>query len=128
MLNRISRNHCPDRIPRRLRRVAFHILQESLANACRHSKNHRLFVELSLDGNMLRVQVRDWGAGFDSDGAPPERSAPKGTPCRLKLIEGTATIISNPGQGTSVTAELPLVRPNGRDEYVRRPFPRAANS
>ena len=128
MLNRISRNHSPDRIPRQLRRAAFHILRESLANACRHSENKRLFAELTLDGNVLRVQIRDWGVGFDPDSTPTGHLGLGGIRHRIKLIEGIATIISNPGQGTSVTAELPLVRPNGRDEYVRRPFPRAANS
>jgi len=34
------------------------LIQESLANACRHSKSKRLFAEQRLDGNVLRVVAR----------------------------------------------------------------------
>jgi len=51
-------NHA-DRIPLELKRVALRIVQESLANACRHSKSKRLFVELTVDGDVLRIRIRD---------------------------------------------------------------------
>jgi signal transduction histidine kinase len=99
----------PDQIPPRVQRAAFRIVQESLANACRHSKSNRLFVELALDGDMLRIQVRDWGIGFDPGRTEPGHFGLNGMQQRVKLLKGTATIHSEPGRGTCVTVELPLV-------------------
>ncbi|MGA2257252.1 MAG: sensor histidine kinase [Thermoguttaceae bacterium] len=101
----------PDQIPSRLRRAAFRIVQESLANACRHSKSKRLFVELTLDGDVLRIRVRDWGVGFDPDSTPPGHFGLNGIRRRVKLLRGTTTIDSESGKGTCVTVELPLQRP-----------------
>ena len=98
-----------DRIPPQLQRAAFRIVQESLANACRHSKSKRLFVELTLDEDVLRIRVRDWGVGFDPNNTPPGHFGLNGVRRRVKLLGGAATIHSKPGKGTCVTAELPLV-------------------
>jgi signal transduction histidine kinase len=100
----------PDQISPRLQRAAFRIVQESLANACRHSKSKRLFVELTLDGDVLRIRVRDWGVGFDPDSTAPGHFGLSGIRRRVKLLGGTATIHSEPGKGTCVTVELPLVQ------------------
>ena len=99
-----------DQIPPRLQRAAFRIVQESIANACRHSKSKRLFVELILDGDVLRIQVRDWGVGFDPASTSPGHFGLSGIRRRVKLLRGTATIDSEPGKGTCVTVELPLQR------------------
>ncbi|MGO9111727.1 MAG: sensor histidine kinase [Thermoguttaceae bacterium] len=81
----------------KLHRAAFRILRESLANACRHSQNKRLVVELTLDGNVLRVQVRDGGVGFDPNGTPPGHFGLNGIRRRLKLLGGRATVNSQVG-------------------------------
>jgi signal transduction histidine kinase len=98
-----------DQIPPQLQRAAFRIVQESLANACRHSKSKRLFVELTLDGDVLRIQVRDWGVGFDPDSTPPGHFGLNGIRRRVELLGGAATIHSKPGKGTCVSVEIPLV-------------------
>ena len=59
-----------NQVPSHLQRAAFRIVQESLANACRHSKSPRLLVVLTQDRNMLSVQVEDWGVGFDPGNVP----------------------------------------------------------
>ena len=99
-----------DRLPRNLRKAAFRIVKESLANACRHSKSKRLFAELSVDDDVLRIRLRDWGVDFDPVGTAPGRFELNGIRQRVKLLSGTATIESEPGKGTCVTAELPLLQ------------------
>lgn len=94
----------------KLKRAAFRIVRESLANACRHSKSNRLFAELRLVDNVLRIKIRDWGIAFDPHDAPPEHFGSEGIGHRLKLLHGVATIYTEPGKGTSVIAELPLAR------------------
>ena len=58
-------------VPPEWKQAAVRITQESLANACRHSKSNRIFLELSLDGNVLRIHARDWGVGFKPDRKHP---------------------------------------------------------
>jgi len=99
-----------DRLPRNLRKAAFRIVKESLANACRHSKSKRLFAELSVDADMLRIRLRDWGVDFDPVDTAPGRFGLNGFRQQVKLLSGTATIESKPGKGTCVTAELPLLQ------------------
>jgi two-component system sensor histidine kinase DegS len=103
-----------DHIPPELQQAAFRIAQESLANACRHSKSKRLFVELTLHGEMLRIQVRDWGVGFDPEHTPRGHFGLEGIRRRVRLLEGTATVHSEPDQGTCVIVELPLSPVKGR--------------
>ena len=92
------------------------ITQESLVNACRHSKSKRLFLELTLDGDTLCIHARDWGVGFKPKGTATGRFGLGGTCRRLKLLGGTATIDSEPGKGTYVNAEIPLF-PRGRSTW-----------
>lgn len=103
-----------------LKRVAFRILQESLANACRHSKDKRLFVELQLINDVLRIKVRDWGTEFDEDGVPRGDPASGAIHVRVKLLNGVATIQSEPGKGMSVIAELPLTKAKKTERQAAR--------
>ncbi len=99
-----------DQIPTEWMQAAVRILQESLANACRHSKSKRLFLELTLDGDTLCIHARDWGVGFKPEKTATGRFGLGGTCRRLKLLGGTATIDSEPGKGTYVNAEIPLMQ------------------
>ncbi len=99
-----------DQIPSEWKQAAVRITQESLANACRHSKSNRIFLELSLDGNVLHIHARDWGVGFKPDRTGPGYFGLSRTCRRLKLLGGTATIDTEPGKGTYVSAEIPLLQ------------------
>jgi len=99
-----------DQFPPKWKQAAVRITQESLANACRHSKSKRLFLELTLAGNVLRIDARDWGVGFKPDGIAPGRFGLDRTCRRLKLLGGTATIDTERGKGTYVTIEIPFFR------------------
>jgi two-component system, NarL family, sensor histidine kinase ComP len=97
-----------DHISPQLRQAAFRIVRESLANACRHSKNQKLFAELTLDGDVLHIRIWDWVVDFNSDNVPPGQFVSNGIHHRVKLLNGTATFGSEPGKGTCVSIELPL--------------------
>jgi signal transduction histidine kinase len=105
-------------VPSKLKRAAIRITQESLANACRHSKSKQIFLELTLDGNVLRIHARDWGAGFKPDRRASGRFGLDGTCRRLKLLGGTATIDSEPGKGTYVNVEIPVLTGDRRTGIV----------
>ncbi|MEN6367786.1 MAG: sensor histidine kinase [Thermoguttaceae bacterium] len=100
-----------DQIPPRLELAAFRIVQESLANACRHSKSKGVLVGLTQDDESLCIQVQDWGVGFNPDRTPNGHYGLEGIRRRVKLLHGVVTIHSDPGEGTLITVELPLQQP-----------------
>jgi signal transduction histidine kinase len=85
----------------------YRIAQESLGNLCRHSATQSARVTLAMEGNQLRLVVRDWGRGFDPGAVPAHRFGLEGIRKRAELAGGRAEIQSAPGQGTTITVELP---------------------
>lgn len=82
--------------------VAYFVAAESLTNAAKHGAKAAT-VAVSRDGEALRVVVSDEGPG----GADPAGSGLSGLRGRVEAVDGTLTIDSPPGAGTTVTAELP---------------------
>ena len=58
----------------------------------------------------LHLQVEDHGSGFDPEVTlrAPRSSGLIGMRERILLLEGSLTIESSPGSGTTITAELPI--------------------
>jgi PAS domain S-box-containing protein len=90
----------------------YRIAQEGLANACRHSAAKRVRIELvQQDNNTVRMEIRDWGVGFDPNVMGEQCFGLRGIRERARLLGGHAVIESAPGQGTRIVAELPLASP-----------------
>ena len=97
------------RLPQPLENTIFRIVQESLLNACRHSKSEHVRIELRQEGGRLIIEVRDWGSGFDPQSVAEGRFGLKSVRERARVFGGQATIESRPGEGTRITVELPLL-------------------
>lgn len=97
-----------NRMPESIRLVAYRVLEEALNNVYRHSNATALGVCLSVaPEEKLLVVVRDNGQGFD----PAKMKLGLGLnsiSARVQQAHGTWIIRSTPGQGTTVSAELPL--------------------
>jgi len=89
--------------------AVYRIVQEGLANACRHSRSQRVRVELVQQRDCLRIMVRDWGVGFSTTEIAEGRFGLHGIRERARLLGGQATFQSAPGEGACITVELPLV-------------------
>lgn len=87
----------------------YRIVEESFANIRRHSRSDRVRLEVSLEGDRVRVLIRDFGVGFDLKAVDPQRVGIRGIQQRARLLEGLAEIESAPSRGTTVRVELPLV-------------------
>lgn len=85
----------------------FRIAQESLTNIARHAHASRVTLSLVRDQHQVSLQVRDDGRGFDVARVSSGLGLP-GMRERAALLGGTLTITSQPGQGTTVHAYLPL--------------------
>ena len=89
----------------------FRVVQETLTNARRHSQSDKVRVELRQRDGSVRVEVRDWGIGFDPATITEHQFGLEGIRERARLLGGQATIDSTPGKGTRVAVELPVIGP-----------------
>ncbi len=88
----------------------FRIAQEALNNALTHGEAGRITIEIAYEGSTVRVRVTDDGAGFDTGSEPvPTRLGLRGMRERASLLGGRVQVKSAPGQGTVVTAVVPVL-------------------
>jgi signal transduction histidine kinase/CheY-like chemotaxis protein len=103
----------PDNLPRlslQAETALFRITQESLSNVIRHSRSKQAWVRVVLDGDSLKLSVRDEGQGFDTAahaGSAPSGVGIEGMKGRLRSLGGALGLKSGP-HGTEVTASVPL--------------------
>lgn len=97
-----------DRLQPVMENSLFRIVQEGLANARQHSKSDKVHVSMVQHNNHVRLEIRDWGEGFDPDSVQGHCFGLRGIRERARLLRGEATINSAPGQGTHIIVELPL--------------------
>jgi signal transduction histidine kinase len=92
--------------------TAYRIVQEALTNVARHAGVGGVTVRVWATPDLLSVQIEDRGRGFDPEGvlATSRSSGVAGMRERVTLLDGQLTIDSRPGDGTQITAELPLGR------------------
>lgn len=86
----------------------FRIVQEALHNAARHSSSPRARVCLRRRGDVVELEVTDWGKGFDVSTASRHRFGIRGIEERARLLQGESRIESRPGAGTTIRVTLPL--------------------
>jgi signal transduction histidine kinase len=87
----------------------FRVAQEAINNTLRHARARAARVVLRSEADGLTLALRDDGVGFDP--ALPRADASIGLASmreRVRLVAGTLDIESAPGEGTTVTAWIPL--------------------
>lgn len=102
--------HCVafDRLPMSLENTIYRIVQEALTNACRHSQSPRVRVEMVQEDRLVRIEVQDWGVGFDPTVVKEGHFGLESIQQRARLFGGQATVESHPGEGTRILVELTL--------------------
>ena len=95
------------RFPPSVEIAAFRLVQEALTNVARHSGAKDALVQLLAEDDTLTVVVRDRGLGFDGSTNRPS-SGLLGMRERVALLDGKITIDGAPGDGVTITAELPV--------------------
>lgn len=98
--------------------VCFRVAQEALTNVVRHGRATRVVIELRLCSERLELKICDNGIGFDL--VTTMKNAIHGKSLgllnmheRVELVGGQMRIITAPGQGTQIHAEIPL-KPQSR--------------
>jgi signal transduction histidine kinase len=118
----------PRQFDPRIAGTIFSIVQEAINNAKRHAAARNLWITMGTTPDILTVQIRDDGRGFDV-AAVAESYERRGSfgllnmRERARLIDGHLGIQSNtkpPDQGTTITLSVPLPP---LDDYETRPIP-----
>lgn len=88
--------------------TVYRLVQEALNNAKQHGETGHARVDVSEDGDTLRVRVSDEGCGFDPSAAT-DGFGLVGMRERVALAGGTLDLQSTPGKGTTIVALLPAL-------------------
>jgi signal transduction histidine kinase len=87
----------------------FRILQEALSNAAKHSGTKQFSVRLWGTSTEVHLMVSDSGSGFNTDVTKVGRGLGLiSMHERLKILNGTLSIESQPQHGTTIHASVPI--------------------
>ena len=100
--------------------------REAMINAAKHARVDRIDVYAETDGRTVEVFVRDRGVGFDPEEIAEDRMGVRGSIIgRVERHGGTASIRSQPGEGTEVALSVPI-RGGDTNQPDSAPTPRAS--
>jgi len=95
-----------DSLPEEHRTCIYRMAQEALNNAARHAAARSVRITVRAAGDRVLFTVRDDGAGFDKKVV--RGLGLLGMEERVRSLGGRLKIESQPGRGTTISAELPL--------------------
>jgi signal transduction histidine kinase len=92
----------------------YRIVQEAINNVIKHSGATEAAVVIKNRAH-VSLSIRDNGRGFEFDAASAFQAREfgyglSGISERVRILRGTLTIDSNPGEGTSLNIEIPILR------------------
>jgi signal transduction histidine kinase len=102
----------PARLARAQETVLYRVAQEALVNVAKHARASQAWVSLQVVGDQVSLEIGDDGAGFvPGQAADPPGLGHFGLASMRQQVEmagGVWQLRSRPGQGTTVTATLPM--------------------
>jgi two-component system sensor histidine kinase UhpB len=103
----------PRRLPPEVEMTAYRVVQEALSNAVRHANAQQIAVTVSFTDDELTLSVEDDGTGFELPATPDALTQSShfglvGMRERVTLLGGSLKIDTHPGEGTRVTARIPI--------------------
>ncbi|MGH2816271.1 MAG: sensor histidine kinase, partial [Actinomycetota bacterium] len=92
------------RLPERVEVTAYYVVAEALTNAAKHANASLVRVELGTEDGLVRLDIRDDGAG----GADPTRGTGLvGLKDRVEATGGTLRVQSHPGRAPACSPSFP---------------------
>jgi signal transduction histidine kinase len=90
--------------------AAYFLVCEALTNSVKHASARQARIRLTSENGRLSVEVSDDGQGFDP--RTTTRAGLAGLADRVEAVGGEVQIRSRPGEGTTVSATLPIREPS----------------
>jgi signal transduction histidine kinase len=91
--------------------AVYRIVQEAVINVGRHAGVQHAAVRIAAAEGVLRLEICDAGAGFDTSGVSPTSSGLTGMRERVEAVGGSFAVESAPGAGTRISADIPIAGP-----------------
>jgi signal transduction histidine kinase len=101
------------RYPQEAEAAVYFCVLEALQNITKYAGASRATVGLSCSDGSLRFTVTDDGAGFDT-ASTRHGTGLQGMADRLAALGGALQVRSQPGRGTTLTGQLPVVSASGQ--------------
>ena len=123
----VSIDEMPDRrLPDSVETAAYFVIAEALTNAVKHAHTDHARIRASVHDGCAVVQVADSGIG----GADDNGSGVRGLADRVGALHGRLEVRSEPGQGTTLRAVIPIDTATGeaREEPTLRAFDQVSGS
>ncbi len=94
--------------------VLLMIMQEAVGNALKHGGAAHVEVETVFGDDKITMSVKDDGCGFDAAhfAGDPSRLGLVSMRLRAEQLNGTLRVVSAPGEGTKIVAEIPILKEN----------------
>lgn len=96
------------RLSREMETATFRVIQESLTNIHRHSESPTATIRISRSAEHLEIEIADKGRGMPQNNKLRPGVGLQGMRERVRQLGGNFEIHSTPGNGTTITARLPL--------------------
>lgn len=100
----------------------FWVALEALTNMRKHARTTRARLALGRQDSTIRLEVQDWGCGFEPlavnhEVSPGEHLGLREMQERVELVGGHFLVFSQPGAGTLIVAEVPLLPVDERSRF-----------
>lgn len=109
----------PSAVPNDVALCLYRVMQEALRNVEKHSTATEARVVLEGLPGGLRLSIRDGGIGFDAEKGKTTGIGLSSMRERVRLVDGTLSIVSEPGKGTEVRVSVPVGE--GADDEAEGP-------
>lgn len=96
------------RLPTKLEVALFRLVQEGVQNACKHSGGTSVRVVIEAQKDKTVLLIKDNGKGFNPGNRPDNSFGILGMKERVDMLEGRIDIQSDPKEGTTIIAQIPL--------------------
>lgn len=95
-------------LPEAAQLTVYRMVQESLTNIGKYASARKVLVTVHRHSSHVAVQIRDDGTGFDAAATARTGHGLAGMRQRVEAAGGRLSVQSRPGEGTVVSASLPL--------------------
>ena len=86
----------------------YRVLQEALTNIVKHAQASQVWVDLSIEDDIVNLTIQDNGIGFNDANPPSNGIGLTGLHERITIAGGTLNINSTPRHGTILSAQFTL--------------------
>jgi signal transduction histidine kinase len=109
--------NCNGPLPEQIKAAAYYLVSESLANVAKYARASAVTVRILRENGSAVVEIVDDGIG----GADLQLgSGLRGLTDRIEALDGTLTVESPPGAGTTISATIPAARSVGTSTRLSR--------